>query len=218
MRFICQRNRVLADGRQSTVDRGLMDTVDYGPRKAFTLIELLVVTVIVSVISLAIYTTLSSGLKIWKRASVSLPQEELYIFFDKFSLDVRNSFKYANAKFAGSEEKFEFPSFVEMPLVKARTIGRVVYAYDSGDGILTRVLQDYSDVYTSGDGYVQQAIDNIRSFRFLYYAYIKEKNEYVWQERWEKEEPPLAIRMEIEFKDEQDTPQVRTVSFPVAVP
>ena len=47
---------------------------------AFTLVELLIVTAMLAVISLAIYSTFSSGLKIWQRVSKPIPEEDLGIF------------------------------------------------------------------------------------------------------------------------------------------
>ena len=49
-----------------------------------TLIELLITMTILAVISTAIYASLNSGLKIWKRINQQLVHEDLDIFFHDF--------------------------------------------------------------------------------------------------------------------------------------
>ena len=51
-------------------------------RCAFTLIETLIVAAMVSVVALAIYSTFSSGVKIWQRLTKVLPDEDLNILKD----------------------------------------------------------------------------------------------------------------------------------------
>ena len=46
-------------------------------RLGFTLVELFLVSVILSIISLAIYSTLNNGIKIWQKINIETPGEGL---------------------------------------------------------------------------------------------------------------------------------------------
>ena len=95
-----------------------------------TLIELLITTIILSVISTAIYASLNSGLKIWKRINQPLAHEDLDIFFDRFGRDLRNCARFTGLTFTGTQERVEFPAILPSPRFGGDVIGRVSYAYD----------------------------------------------------------------------------------------
>jgi len=169
--------------------------------KAFTFIELIITTAMVGVVALAIYATFSNGLEIWERLNQQLPGEDLNIFLDKFSLDLKNCFKFSGIDFLGSGQSLAFASFVNTPwLGGAKTVGRLNYYYDTYSKILKREQSDYSALY-NGDSTLIQSVKNINSVKFLYYAYDPEKKKYVWLEEWMSKELPLAVRVEIASTD-----------------
>jgi Tfp pilus assembly protein PilE len=67
----------------------------------FTLVEMLIVAVTLSIVSLAMYAIFNNGLKIWQRVSSQIPESEVNIFFDKFSLDLKNTVRFSGIKFQG---------------------------------------------------------------------------------------------------------------------
>ena len=167
----------------------------------FTLVELLLVLAMLSIVSLAVYATFNSGIKIWQRINTEIPEEDLDIFFYKFSSDLRNSFKFTGIDFLGEQDKVAFSTLVDSQRLKKRTIGQVIYSYDFLAEILNREERDFSQIYSDESNIAAQSLRNIKSLKFQYYSYDKEKKEYLWNDEWQKKELPLAIWIVLEFDD-----------------
>jgi Tfp pilus assembly protein PilE len=187
-------------------------------KKSFTLIELLLVSVLLSVVSLAMYAVFNNGIKIWQRINKRLPQEDVSIFFDKFSRDLKNSIKFSSIKFSGRETTLEFAALINSPRLQKTTVGRVAYSYDPQTGVLNRQQDDYSQIYSaSGEGSLVQSLNNIKSVKFQYCIFYAETKEYLWREEWTKEDIPLAVKIELEIEDgSQIRKFIQTVGIPAA--
>ncbi|MCM8796060.1 MAG: prepilin-type N-terminal cleavage/methylation domain-containing protein [Candidatus Omnitrophica bacterium] len=185
---------------------------------AFTLIEMLIVSAILSVVGLAIYATLNNGIKIWQKVNTPLPEEDLNIFFDRFSLELRNSFKFTGINFSGTKEMLEFPTLVNSLRLQKRTVGKVIYIYEPQNQILNRYQLDFAGVYMGETNLTfRQSLRNIKSLRFQYYFYDKDKKEYLWQDEWLKEDLPLAVRLELEFDNGKESKKfTKTVNIPTS--
>lgn len=166
-----------------------------------TLIELLVVSAMVAVIGLTMYSTFSNGLEIWKKVNQPLIQEDLDIFLEKFSHDIRNTVQFSGLGFLGSEHNLELPVLINSRRLKKFTVGKVVYSYYPEEERLTRQERDFSQIFSKAEDSTAQSLVNIRSFRFRYYNYDNDKKEYLWQDGWDKQSMPLAVRMELELED-----------------
>ncbi len=122
-------------------------------RRSFTLIEILLTTALFSMCSLAIYQVFASGLKLWARAQHFAVEEDISIFFDKISEDLRGSFYFTGIKFEGTANKITVPTFI-MAQPDARSvhadgeafahIGAVRYYLDSENHTLQRSQANYS--------------------------------------------------------------------------
>jgi prepilin-type N-terminal cleavage/methylation domain-containing protein len=185
-------------------------------RRAFTLIEILVVTLILSVISLAIFSTFSSGIAIWHRINSRLTQEDLVIFCQMFASDLRGSFKFKAIAFKGDEERVEFVSLVNSRRLNTKTVGRLSYAYNPDKKTLSKFQEDFSAVYVPEELKPKYTLKDVKSVKFQYYCYDSAAKEYVWLEEWVKKSSlPLAVRLEMEF-DKASMPErlVRTFTIP----
>jgi prepilin-type N-terminal cleavage/methylation domain-containing protein len=170
--------------------------------KGFTLIEMLMVGLIMSIISLGLYVTLNSGIKVWQRINnQQLAAEDVNIFFDKFASDLRNSLPFTAINFTGTENGLSFASIIKSQRMQGRTIGQVLYRYDSQAGILDRRQKDYSQIYNAEETAPGAALKNIKSLVFRYYVYDKERKEYFWHNEPLPEQTPWAVRLELEFLD-----------------
>jgi len=183
--------------------------------KGFTLIELLVVTVMLSVVSLAIYSTFASGARIWQRINKLSLNEDLNIFFDRFTGDVKNSVDFTGLRFLGKADRFELSTLVSSSALEAKTIGLVIYSC-ANDAVM-RSQADYSQLYQDSQVAPRHILGGIKSCKFFYYMYDEEKKEHFWVEEWTKDELPLAVRMVLSAgTDESPQELVKTVSIPVA--
>lgn len=189
-------------------------------RQAFTLIEILIVTVMLSVISLAIFSTFSNGITIWQRIHSRATAEDLIIFCEMFAADLRNSFNFKSIVFKGDEERVEFASLLNSRRLNARTVGRLSYVYNPDRKTLSKFQEDFSAVYASEELEPKYTLGDVKSLKFKYYFYDTTAKEYVWSEEWVKKSSlPLAVRLEMEF-DKASMPErlVRTFTIPAAGP
>lgn len=182
---------------------------------AFTFVEMVIVSAMVAVVALAIYATLSNGVKVYKRVSAPLSDEDVLIFLDKFSKDVKNSLTYSGISASGAPEKLEIVTLVNSPRFPGKTIGKVAYFFSRSGKMLQREQYDFSQVY-KGEGILTETIKNVESCGFKYYFYDKEKKEYLWKDEWGPGDAPLAVRTEFGVKGQDGTNTYRkTVSIPV---
>lgn len=185
-------------------------------KNGFTLIELIIVSVTMVVVSMAIYTTLSTGLKIWRKASFEIVEENADVFFEKFTADLRNAVMYNNITFAGSADGFELPTLVMSRNLNSRAVGKVIYSYDKDGKSVRRCAQDFSDIFNGG-GPGSEALQNVSSARFQYYTYNAQTKEYLWQDEIADQRMPLAIRIELEIGNNDKVVRlVKTVNIPIS--
>ncbi|MBI5144293.1 MAG: prepilin-type N-terminal cleavage/methylation domain-containing protein [Candidatus Omnitrophica bacterium] len=188
--------------------------------KGLTLIELIIVSLTMAIVALAVYSTLSNGLKIWQRIDHGRQEEDVGIFFEKLTSDLRNGIPYKAIIFSGREDEFELPTLVTSQRLKSRTVGKVRYSYDQDKRIIKRYLMDFSDVYDSGSGAAQELLPDVRSLKFQYYVYEAGSKQYLWHDEWattQTEQMPLAVRVELEIgRDDKVSKFAKTVEIPVS--
>ncbi|MDD5348091.1 MAG: prepilin-type N-terminal cleavage/methylation domain-containing protein [Candidatus Omnitrophica bacterium] len=182
--------------------------------RGFTLVEVLVVTLILSVISVAIFNTFANGLAIYRRLSTEIPGERTVLFLERLSHDVHNSFEYASINFTGEDAGVEFASIVWSPAAKKHLPGRIRYVCDSDKESLVRFEGDYFSVFEQKEPASRHRLEGVASCVFRYYSYDEEKKEYSWLEDWTKQGLPNALRLEITFKDDAAQPLIRTFEIP----
>lgn len=174
-------------------------------KTAFTLIELVLVVTLLSVVSLTMYAVFNSGIKIWQKINRQLPYEDVAIFLDKFSHDLRNSFKSSAIIFSGRQENLEFATMVNSRRLQKTTVGRAAYFYDSQAMALSRQLDDYSRVSGGSDAGVIQSLQNVKSLKFQYYFFDAETKQYFWRQEYAGDSLPLAVSIELEVQDGSQT-------------
>lgn len=184
-------------------------------KKGFTLIEVLIVTLILSIISLAIFSTFSNGLRIYNRINSEATLENQVTFCDRFSQDLRNSLNFTGIHFTGKDEELEFAGIFNSPRMQKRTVGRIKYAFDSSKELVNRFASDYTSVYSQEGESTRQALDKIKSCVFSYYYFDNQTREFAWLTDWKKDGLPAAVRMELEFKDNPEAKLTRTFNIPV---
>jgi prepilin-type N-terminal cleavage/methylation domain-containing protein len=184
-------------------------------QKGFTLVEILIVTMILAVISLAIFSTFSNGMKIYNRVNSEATSEDLVIFCDRFGHDLRNSFNFTVINFTGKPEELEFAGIINSPRMEKRSVSRIKYVFDPSAEKIRRFTADYSAIYFSEEDSFRQALDKVKSCVFSYYSFDNKTREFVWGERWDKAGLPSSVRMELEFKNNPEEKFVRTFNIPV---
>ena len=187
-------------------------------KRGFTLTEILLVAVILSIIGLSVYGAFNNGIKVWKRIVKNITQEDVSIFFDKISRDLRNTFQYSGVKFEGTAESITFPALVVSD-EQVDGIGCVSYFVDSHKNTVNRTQMDYSQIYRDITPTARKLVNNIEKLTFQYYYDDSDAGQFYWKSSWEEEEEkklPLAVRIQIEFyEDGRKNDVIQTVFIPV---
>ena len=196
-------------------------------KTAFTFIEMLFVTALLSIVGVSLYSALSNGVRIWQRITQESAAENINIFFEKLSFDLRNSFSFSFVEFEGDENEIIFPAIVQSversKIVQG--IGRISYSFDREQKTLNKKQSNFSQIYQNKFGFPQMLVNRIEKVRFQYYYYDSRKNDYFWISTWpeedisfdenKKEIYPLAVRIEIEALDDHLKRKfTRTISIP----
>ena len=183
----------------------------------FTLIELLIVLAILPIISLVIYSTFNKGVHIWQRVNTAILGEDLHIFCEKFTSDLRNTYRFQDIKFSGKQNIIEFPSLVNSLSLNKRTVGQIIYSYNLKTKILDRKKRDFPQIYSGEEGVITQSLENVKSVEFQYYFYDSQKKEYSWSEESLEGKIPLAVRMKLEVINGTEIDEfIKTASIPIA--
>jgi prepilin-type N-terminal cleavage/methylation domain-containing protein len=202
------------------LQRKLDSRIKFSFVTGFTFIEMIIVLAMLSVVGLAIVTTLGNGIKIWQQLNLAVAKEDINIFFERIARELRNTYEFSTISFYGQMHEVSFPAFVVTlgsSLPQETGIGRIVYSYDKTTGELTREKRNYSQIYKGKSGSRQRLLNDIGSLNFSYYFYDQKQKEYMWLEEWQQAGLPLAVRIELEFNNGYQSERIiRTIGIPIA--
>lgn len=198
-------------------------------KQGFTLIELVLVAGMLGVIGLSVYGTFANGIIIWKRVTQETATEDLTLFFEKVTFDLRNTFKLTGVRFRGERHKVTFPVRVHIKGEEgvAPSIGEVSYYFDGRNKALIREELNYSQIFRQRPGTKRVVAGEIQSLDFEYYVYDANKKQYSWVSHWQdrdetfgievEEQLPLIVRIMVGVHDANEK-NIRTLNRTVQVP
>ena len=184
------------------------------------MIELLIVTSILAVISLAVFTTLNNGIKLWQFINQETLEEDIALFLSRISSDLRNCFIFSDIEFVGTEEDISFSTILKRQVEGLSSpVGRVNYFLD--DFTINRTTQNYSEIYQDQIDAARKLISPVKSFSFCYYYYDPIQKKFFWTGAWpigklsesKIGRIPLAVKVEINL-----TSNVNTYSKTISIP
>jgi prepilin-type N-terminal cleavage/methylation domain-containing protein len=187
----------------------------------FTLIEILLVSALFAMCSIAIFRTFVSGVKLWEHAQRFSVQEDISIFMDKLSEDLRNGFYYSKIKFSGMETQLVFPAFVTTKADEnssRRTeglidqMGVVKYHLDYEEHKLYRSQANYGQALKGKFQEPRAIVHAVDGIRFAYY-YPGKKGLQAYAKA--QDAIPAGVYVEVKFHDESSE---RTMSRFIAIP
>ncbi|MBU0468379.1 MAG: prepilin-type N-terminal cleavage/methylation domain-containing protein [Candidatus Omnitrophica bacterium] len=184
-------------------------------RSAMTLIEILIVTSLIAIISVAIYSCLSSGIRVWQEANRLVVEEDIAIFFDKISKDLRNVYSYSRIKPHGDVFKFSFPTIVYTKADKGSghpenayidQLGKVEYYFDPISDNIYRRQANYSQAISEKYSKESKIVGSVERIKFTYFVLTPEgeiaKNEIL-------DYIPSAVEVLVVFKDSRGERSMR---------
>jgi len=184
--------------------------VPYG----FTLIELLITGSVMGIIALAIFSTLSMGLKAYHRLQYyGLVQADVLLSLEKMERDLRNARNLIDIQFVGENNKVSFAGGIGPQ--GGPDLGRISYYFDARDHAFIKKEEDYSSaVYEGSTG--QRRFEALASVKNLVFSFCS-VNPETWQDSWPSGSGvPQAVRIKITFKgSHKDVEITRTVVMPL---
>ena len=169
--------------------------------------EMLIVVSLLSLIGLALYKSLANGIKVWERSQRLVKEEDVALFFEKLTQDLRNTYLYSRIKFEGNELGFSFPAYVKT-LADARghsprgeyieQMGRVEYAFDPNKDIIYKRQANYGQALDNHYQPEQVLVRSVERVKFNYFYWTK-KEELYSQDVLDV--PPSGVEVELEFSD-----------------
>jgi type II secretory pathway component PulJ len=190
-------------------------------RKSFTLVETILVVALIAMISIAIFRSLTNGMKIWERSQRFVLEEDVAIFLDRFEREVRNAFNYSLFIFDGEEDRILFPTIVWTPVDKkisgqtlyVEQLGTVEYSFDKFRSSLNRQQANYSQTLAGKFGRTQSVVGPVSGVKFTYY--VTEDNTIKEMASW-KGRLPMAIRVDVDLLEQSGNK--RTISQLINIP
>ncbi len=187
-----------------------------------TLIEVLIAVVLMGVIGGVLHHSLSTGIKVWQNTQRMVIEEDISIFFDKISRDLKNSFFYSKIFLEGDTQRFAFPTIVLTPADKKslqkngqyiHQVGRAEYGLDVGNHQIYRRQANYSQAVNNTFSAPQVLVHSIDRLLFRY-VYLTDNGEVLSEKLFET--IPAGLEIEVEFSDNRGSRVMRKlIDIPV---
>jgi type II secretory pathway component PulJ len=168
----------------------------------FTLAELLIVSVLLALISGAVFSTFRAGLSVWKyvQGNDSL-QYARTIQFEKLNRDLRQAFVFKDIPFAGEKNTLSVPAVVRSE------IAMVTYRFDEENSALMRERYPLREIIEAREeggfaqGTAETLLEGVKDCAFSFFYHLVPDG-YQWNSEWNLTQGlPAAVRYNVTFKD-----------------
>lgn len=173
-----------------------MNKRDLYHKRAFTFVELFIVVALFSLLSLAVYATFVSGMRLWHRVNeITLSQRKVLLGLERISQNLRQALNFPKLGFSGKANEVSFPIIENNEIILA--------AYLFEDNLLVRNTQRYKDILEENEEVKSKTIiPDLEGAKFSFGYKEADKKDYTWKELWKKEDGiPLIVRIELKTKD-----------------
>lgn len=174
-------------------------------KTAMTFTEMLLVVSLFAVLSISVFQAFSNGLKIWNYGTSTFAEEDISIFLDKISYDLRNMLVFSSIPFIGEKNRIEFAALAMIKSdsrssekrMYSRQIVKVGYGLDKRAKKIFRFLLNYGQALKSIKSSPVSIADNVDQIKFTYF--YKEKDGLSKVQRAEIV-PPSMIEVSVHYK------------------
>jgi prepilin-type N-terminal cleavage/methylation domain-containing protein len=179
-------------------------------KRSFTFLELIIVVTIFSILSLAVYGTFNSGLRLWQRIQdKSLLQRKVLLGMERISKDLHQALNFSKIGFSAKTTEIVFA------VLDGDEILKVTYFLEAQD--LYYREENFRDVIAEkkNNAKLKRLLSGIENLKFSFAYEEAGKEQYSWKDTWEKTEgsPPLVIKIELKVKDVNF---VKTIPLPIS--
>ena len=171
----------------------------------FTLIELLLAVTLFSIIAVALYSSLATGIKIHEKGMVlGSDYGDMQIVLDRISRDLRMAISINEVYLKGESQTLDFFS-CQPYLAGGTNLYKITYSWKREGNYysLYRLKETYIDGLQERHAAGEDILDGIKSIKFSY-GYFKKSigdtEEFVWKDDWKEEKMPRMVKLELETK------------------
>lgn len=181
---------------------------------SFTLIELLVAVSIFSVVAIALYSTFSAGVSVWRRSEEGLAiYQDVRILLDDMEKELKRAVLYGDESeepmlaFEGASSEISFPTIANAATgdgTAYREIAKVSYRFSKEGAALMRVSSTVRQGFDDDSGTKETVRQGVAAFAVSYaYDSGDEDEPYVWKDEWKNDEGelPRGVRIMISLGD-----------------
>lgn len=181
-------------------------------KRGFSLIEILLVVSLSAGLALVSFMCLSNGLKLWKKSSEIIAEEDCLVFFDQWTQDLRNSFQISQMSFQADEFSLSFPTMVLMDfdrrsihasLYDGWQMGKVSYVFDIQQQAVIRKQASYAQSLKNQWGQERIVLSQVQEMKIRYFFPQQEQAFSFLKEG----EMPQAIEVQVKMKSKKTTYQ-----------
>jgi prepilin-type N-terminal cleavage/methylation domain-containing protein len=176
-------------------------------RAGFTLIEVLIAITTFTIIAAAIYSSLSAGLRMWRRSNEMIEGlQSARVFFSLASSDLRNAVIYnpEGVNFEGSGSRMVFMSIVTgggRDRAWGSELAKIAYYLDARTKTVKRIVAGKAkgfDIYKASPAIVFGGVED-KTFAFEYcYKSEFSKTGYEWNNKWQDTgKLPIGVRIRV---------------------
>ena len=192
-------------------------------KKAMTMVEALLVVALFSTLSIAVFQTFSNGLKIWNYGTASFKEEDVLVFLDKLSNDLRNSLLFSTIPFKGDSKSIECVSLVMLKSdpksseqrLHARQIGKVKYFFDKNKRKIFRAQANYGQALKGVYQDPRALVDGVESLTF---RYLYKQGEELLVASQAKNILPAMIEVSVRYQTDNDVRKmVKRIDIPIGL-
>lgn len=186
-------------------------------KKGMTLIEILIVMSLIAMVTVGIYNALVNGLKVWDRSQRVLVEEDVVIFFEKITEELRNTYSFSLLELKGNEARFEFPTMIRTTLNQQRAneeevyvdqLGKVEYSFDPTKDSLYKRRAYYGQAVNFQFGESKKILSSVEDVQFRY-LYITDNEELSSLEVLDV--IPEAVEISVKFREHNKEKVIKKV-------
>lgn len=178
-------------------------------RIGFTLIELIISITVFTIVIVTVYSVFYMGLKTWHRGQEKNSLQDVRLAFLKIEKELNDTFFFSDRPFKGTSTEIEFPLSISIPDEDRKVIYIITYSVmkdeHSGFNELVRKEKLYIKDVKKSEEKSKKLLSLKRSIKFEYAQESSDPSQkFEWQENWEEDKLPSAIRISLEMKDTND--------------
>ncbi len=189
-------------------------------RRAFTLVELLVVCALIVFVMATTGAVIAAGFRVWERLRTHGDMaQQVMVGLAQIRKDIRSARRFSQLPFEGKYDRFSVAGRMPHEEPDFTDLAAITYRLDNATGDLCRSVVPLRDPRAARKRGCSTVLSGVKRLRFSYLGQEPDSTNIGWQSHWESPQPPLAVRLEIQLRDleeSKDIPRSFVIGIPIA--